>query len=69
MGIADGRFETPDPEVTVNLIIGGTFSLIRGILAGDHTEGVEVAHAEVSLRALGIAGDEAHAISLATDPG
>jgi AcrR family transcriptional regulator len=67
-GVAQGRFQTPDPEVSVNLIVGGTLSLIRGILAGEHAEGVEAAHAEVSLRALGIPGDEARAIALATDP-
>lgn len=62
-GVRSERFETPDVEASVNLVIGGSLSLIRAILDGRHTEGVEVAHAEVSLRALGVPGPDARRIS------
>lgn len=62
-GVAAGRFESPDLEVSVNLVVGGSLALIRAILDGQHTDGVEMVHAEVSLRALGVPADEAHSIS------
>jgi AcrR family transcriptional regulator len=62
-GVREGRFDTPDLEASVNIVVGGSLSLIRAILDGELEEGIEVAHAEVSLRALGIPGDEARKIS------
>jgi AcrR family transcriptional regulator len=62
-GVKAKRFETPDIEISVNLIVGGSLSLIRAVLDGTHEEGAEVAHAEVSLRALGIPAKEARRIS------
>lgn len=67
-GVKLKRFETPDIEASVNLIVGGSLLLIRAILAGQHAEGIEVAHAEVSLRALGVPGEEARRISLENLP-
>ena len=67
-GVESGRFDTPDTEVTLNLIIGGSMSLIRAILAGDFAEGVEIVHAEVVLRALGLPPDEAARISVTAIP-
>jgi AcrR family transcriptional regulator len=62
-GVELKRFETPDIEASVNLIVGGSLLLIRAILDGQHAEGIEVAHAEVALRALGVPGKEARTIS------
>lgn len=62
-GVREGRFETPDVEVSVNIVVGGSLALIRAILDGEHGEGVEQAHAEVSLRALGVPAEEARRIS------
>jgi AcrR family transcriptional regulator len=62
-GVASGRFQTPDIEVSVNIVVGGSLSLIRAILDGEHARGVEMPHAEVSLRALGIPSEEARKIS------
>ncbi|MBD0023177.1 TetR family transcriptional regulator [Gordonia pseudamarae] len=60
-GIESGRFSTPDVDLMLNLIIGGSLSLIRGIVDGNFGEGTEVTHAEVVLRALGLdAADAAH---------
>lgn len=63
-GVKAGRFESPDLDVSVNLVVGGSLALIRAILDGQHSEGVEMPHAEVSLRALGVPADEARAISV-----
>lgn len=68
-GVRAGRFESPGIEISVNLVVGGSLSLIRAILAGQHTEGVETHHAEVSLRALGVPAGEARAISVLPLPG
>jgi len=61
-GVATGRFDVPDIEVAVNLVVGSSLALIRGILDGQHAEGAELAHAELSLRALGVAAGEASAL-------
>lgn len=62
-GVAAGRFEATDVEVSVNMIVGASLALIRAILQGHHEDGAEIAHAELSLRALGVPGTEARAIS------
>ena len=67
-GVQERRFETPDVDVSVNIVIGGSLSLIRSILDGDVGAGAEVAHAEVSLRALGVPAEEARKISRAPLP-
>lgn len=66
-GIAEGRFDTPDIELTVNYILSGTLSLIRQILEGQHSEGVEVAQAEIALRILGLGHDEARRMARFSD--
>lgn len=62
-GIRESRFQTPDVEVSVNLVVSSSLSLIRAILEGEFQEGVEILHTEVSLRALGVPADEARRIS------
>lgn len=62
-GIAAQRFNSPDVAASVSLVVGSSMALLRGILEGEHREGVEKAHAELSLRALGIAPEEARRIS------
>jgi AcrR family transcriptional regulator len=62
-GVEQGRFRSPDLEVSVNFVVGSSLSLIRSILEGQHEDGVERIHAELSLRALGIDGDEARALT------
>jgi AcrR family transcriptional regulator len=62
-GLASGRFTVPDVEVAVNLVVGSSLSLIRAILDGEHGEGAEIPHAELSLRALGVPLPEAKKIS------
>jgi AcrR family transcriptional regulator len=62
-GVRSKRFETPDVDVSINLVVGSSLALIRGILDGAYAEGAEIAHAEVSLRALGLPAKEARRIS------
>lgn len=62
-GVKEKRFATPDVEVSVNVVVGASLSLIRAILDGEHEDGVEIPHAEVSLRALGVPATEARKIS------
>ncbi|HSV41400.1 MAG TPA: TetR/AcrR family transcriptional regulator [Nocardioidaceae bacterium] len=62
-GIAQKRFSVPDIDVSVNFVVGASLALIRGILDGEHAEGAEISHTEVSLRALGVPNDEARRIS------
>jgi len=62
-GVREQRFETPDVDASVNIVVGGSLSLIRAILDGEVGEGIEVAHAEVSLRALGVPPAEARRVS------
>lgn len=62
-GVSTGRFDCADIDVSVNLVVGASLSLIRAILGGEHADGAEIAHAEVSLRALGVPHDEARRIS------
>lgn len=62
-GVESGRFDSPDIEVSVNLSVGSSISLMRRVLDGLHERGVEQTHAELSLRALGIPHDEARKIS------
>jgi len=65
-GVAEGRFDCPNIEVSVNFVVGASLTLIRGILAGVHEPGAEVVHAELSLRALGIDRDEARRLAAAS---
>jgi AcrR family transcriptional regulator len=67
-GVSSGRFHTPNIDVSLNLIIGGSLSLIRAILSGEFEDGVEITHAEVILRGLGVDPGEAAAISRAAVP-
>lgn len=62
-GLQVGRFDVPDIEAAVSLVVGGSLALIRGILDGQHADGVESVHAELSLRSLGVPADEARRIS------
>lgn len=62
-GVAAGRFDVADVDVAVTLVVGGSLALIRAILEGHLDQGVEVAHAEVSLRALGLPAAEARRIA------
>lgn len=62
-GVAAGRFDVSDVDLAVTLVVGASLALIRAILEGHLDEGTEVAHAEVSLRALGVSADEARAVS------
>jgi len=68
-GIASGRFDSPDIDVSVNLVVGSSLALIRAILDGVHTDGAEHSHAELSLRALGVPAAEAREISRRQLPG
>jgi len=62
-GVKVGRFDSPDIEIAVNLVVGSSLALIRGILDGQHGEGAEITHAELSLRALGVPAAEARAVA------
>lgn len=64
-GVAEGRFDCPDIDVSVNFVVGASLTLIRGILDGVHEAGVEVVHAELGLRALGLDRDEARRLAVA----
>lgn len=62
-GIKAKRFDSPDVATSVNLVVGSSMSLLRGILDGQHHDGVEKTHAELSLRALGVPSKDARRIS------
>lgn len=62
-GVRSARFDVPDVEVTVTVVVGGSLALIRAILDGQHTDGAEIDHAELALRCLGLSLAEARVIS------
>lgn len=62
-GIAQGRFDVPDLEVSVTAILGGSLALMRAIVDGHLGPGVEIAWAEHSLRALGLTPAQAAEIA------
>ena len=62
-GVEQGRFVTPDIEVSVNIVVGSSLALIRAILDGEHAKGVEELHTEVCLIALGVPAEEARELS------
>ncbi|HEY1971644.1 MAG TPA: TetR/AcrR family transcriptional regulator [Pseudonocardia sp.] len=51
-GIKSGCFGVPDLEVTLTAVIGGALALIREVLEGRHSEGVEVGFARHVLLSL-----------------
>lgn len=53
-GIAGGRFEVADIDVTLAAVIGGAFELIREVLEGRHGPGTERAFARHVLASLGV---------------
>ncbi|WP_138974247.1 TetR/AcrR family transcriptional regulator [Patulibacter medicamentivorans] len=62
-GIASGRFEIPDIEVTLATVVGGALALMRSIVEGHQGPDAEIAASEAVLRSMGVPGDEARAIS------
>ncbi len=64
-GIASGRFEVVDEQVSFALIGGGTLALMHAILSGDTgaQDHADEAFAEAALRSLGVDGEEARAVS------
>jgi AcrR family transcriptional regulator len=62
-GIASGRFEVSDIDVTLTLVVGGALALMRGILDGRHPQDADIAHAENVLRAIGVPTEEARELS------
>lgn len=62
-GLASGRFDVEDVDVAVNLVVGSSLSLIRTALEGRYAAGVEVVHAEMALRGLGMDADEARRLA------
>jgi AcrR family transcriptional regulator len=58
-GVASGRFQVPDLDVSVTAIAGGALALMRHILDDDLGKGADTAFAEISLRALGVSLDDA----------
>lgn len=62
-GIASGRFPVLDEEVTLTLIIGGAFAVMRAAVDGEHPRGAEIAYADCVLRMLGVPPDEARELS------
>ncbi|WP_052524386.1 TetR/AcrR family transcriptional regulator [Mycobacteroides abscessus] len=62
-GVQEGRFSTPDIDISVTYIISAALATIRQILAGNHEEGVEFIQAEIALRTLGLGNVESRAIA------
>jgi AcrR family transcriptional regulator len=62
-GIASGRFHLAEPAVFYAMLAGSALALIRAILAGTAPDDADQAHAEATLRMLGVPGDEAGEIS------
>ncbi|MBI3213424.1 MAG: TetR/AcrR family transcriptional regulator [Mycobacterium sp.] len=58
-GISSGRFVSPDIEVLLASVIGGSFALIREILDGRHGPHAAHAFARHTLASLGLTPDEA----------
>ncbi|MCW3015775.1 MAG: putative TetR family transcriptional regulator, partial [Solirubrobacterales bacterium] len=62
-GIDAGRFDVTSLEVTLIMLAGSAFALIRAILNGTAPADADQAHAESILRLLGVPAEEARAIS------
>ena len=61
-GIESGRFYVPDLEVTLTVVVGGAFALIREILEGQKQSTVDRAFAIHTLLSLGLTVDDATAV-------
>lgn len=62
-GVASGRFDVRDVDVTLIMLAGSAFAVIRAILNGTAAADADEAHAEAFLRQLGVPSAEARAIS------
>ncbi|WP_320671849.1 TetR/AcrR family transcriptional regulator [Patulibacter defluvii] len=62
-GVASGRFEISDVDVTLTVLVGGALTLMRSLLEGHHGPDADRPHAETVLRAIGVPTDEAREIS------
>jgi AcrR family transcriptional regulator len=62
-GIDEGRFDITSLEVTLIMLAGSAFALIRAILNGNAPADADQAHAESILRLLGVPAGQARAIS------
>jgi AcrR family transcriptional regulator len=62
-GVREGRFDVPDIDVAVNYIVAGSLALIRRVLRGEGRAGIELAHAELALRTLGLDVSESRVIA------
>lgn len=63
LGVAAGRFKELDYDVAVSFIVGGTISVMRGILEGRLEPDADIQTARTMLRACGIGDDEAAALA------
>jgi AcrR family transcriptional regulator len=61
--IEAGRLETPDVEVSLTTIVGGSLALMRAVVDGRIAPGAGDAFAELVLRSLGLEAAEAHEIA------
>jgi AcrR family transcriptional regulator len=58
-----GRLDTPDVDVSLTTIMGGSLALMRAVVDGEVPAGAADAYAELVLRSLGLPPDEARAVA------